>query len=55
MVDEQLHEYDIYFSNIAGHQTTFKIAKDNIIERHGDHSSSYTDYFMSKLKENLRE
>ena len=53
MLDEQLHEYDIYFSNIAGQFTTFKISKENIIERHGKHSSSYVNYFMSKLKENI--
>ena len=55
MIDEQMHEYDIYFSRIAGQHTTFKIAQDNIIERHGEHSSSYVNYFMSKLRENLRE
>jgi len=55
MVDEQFHEYDIYFSNIAGQFTTFKISKDNIIERHGEHSSSYVNYFMSKLKENIEK
>ncbi|MBC8487097.1 MAG: hypothetical protein H8D45_13800 [Bacteroidetes bacterium] len=55
MVDEQLHEFDIYFSKIAGQHATFKIAQDNIIERHGEHSSSYVNYFMSKLRENLGE
>ena len=55
MVDEQLHEYDIYFSTIVGQHTTFKIAQDNIIERHGEHTSSYVNYFMSKLKEHLKE
>ncbi len=55
MIDEDNNEYDIYFSKITGEHTTFKIEKDNIIERFGEQSSSYVNYFMSKLKQKLND
>jgi rubredoxin len=50
MIDENQKEFDVYFSRIRGEQSTFKISKDNLIEKFGKDSSSYVDYFMAKFK-----
>lgn len=50
MIDENKKEFDIYFSKICGEQSTFLIKDDDIVEKFGGDSSSYVDYFMSKLK-----
>jgi len=50
MIDEDKKEYDIYFSKIRGEHSTFKISEDDIVEKYGEDSSSYVDYFMSKFK-----
>jgi len=55
MTDENEKEYDVYFSKICGEHSTFKIRKDDIIEKYGEDSSAYLNYFMSKLKKgNMR-
>ena len=50
MIDENQTEYDVYFSRLRGEQSTFKISNGDIVEKYGKDSSSYVDYFMSKLK-----
>lgn len=50
MVDENNKEFDVYFSKICGEHSTFLIQEDNIIERYGEDSSSYLNYFNSRLK-----
>jgi len=50
LIDENNKEYDVYFSKICGEHSTFKIREDDIIEKHGEDSSAYLNYFMSKLK-----
>jgi hypothetical protein len=50
MTDKDSKEFDVYFSKICGEHSTFLIQKDNIIERYGKESSSYVNYFMSRLK-----
>lgn len=55
MIDQQDREYHVYFSSIAGEQSTFKIEKDNIVEQHGEDASAYMSYFMKKLKLNLEK
>jgi hypothetical protein len=51
MIDEDQKEYDVYFSRLRGEQSTFKISNGDIVGKYGKDSSSYMDYFMSKLKE----
>ena len=50
MTDENNKEFDVYFSKICGEHSTFLIHDDDIVEKYGKDSSSYVDYFMSKLK-----
>lgn len=50
MIDELDNEYDVYFSRVAGEQSTFKVDKEDIIERYGDDHSSYVSYFMKRFK-----
>ena len=50
LVDETDKEFDVYFSRICGQQSTFKIKEDDIIERFGKDSTTYQNYFRSKLK-----
>lgn len=50
MVDKDKKKYDVYFSRIAGEYSTFKMEENNIIEKYGEHSSDYQDYFLAKLK-----
>ena len=50
MIDKEEQEFDVSFSRIRNEHSTFKVSNDQIIEKHGKDSSSYLDYFMSKLK-----
>ncbi len=50
MINRNNIEFDVYFSKICGEHSTFVIHKDDIIEKHGEDSSSYVNYFMSRLK-----
>jgi hypothetical protein len=51
MTDKENKEYNVYFSAIAGEHMTFKIEEDNVVERYGEDSSEYFDYFTSRLKQ----
>ena len=53
-LDSEGMQYELYFSKIAGEHTTFKIERDSIIEKYGEDSSSYLNYFMAKLNEKLK-
>lgn len=55
MIDKENREFHVYFSSIAGEHTTFKIEKDNIVEKYGEDSSAYLNYFSKKLKINLEK
>ena len=50
MIDEDQKEYDVYFSRLRGEHSTLKISNGEIVEKYGKDSSSYVDYFMSKLR-----
>ena len=50
MVDEDNKEYHVFFSKICGEQSTFKIKENDIVEMHGEDSSAYVNYFMSRFK-----
>ena len=50
MIDENKEKYNVYFSSIVGEHTTFKIEKANVVEKYGEDSSAYLDYFTKKLK-----
>jgi hypothetical protein len=50
MIDENQRSFDVYFSRIRGEHSTFKISNGDVVEKYGKDSSSYLDYFMSKLK-----
>lgn len=50
MTDENDREFDVYFSKICGEHSTFLIHQDDIIEKYGKDSSSYVNYFMSRIK-----
>jgi uncharacterized protein YbaR (Trm112 family) len=46
MVDEEGEQYEIYFSEIVGEHSTYKIT-DSDIESYGDDSDDYMNYFGS--------
>jgi hypothetical protein len=46
MTDKQGKEYDIYFSRIAGEQSTYQVSGDTV-KASGEHSSKYTYFRMS--------
>ena len=50
MINSKNIEFDVYFSKICGEHSTFVIHKDDIIEKHGEDSSAYVNYFMSRLR-----
>lgn len=54
MMDKDKKEYDIYFSRIAGEQSTYKVSGDKTVMAAGEHSHRYT-YFKipDKLKKYL--
>ena len=51
MTDEEGKHFDVYFSRIAGEESTFKISDNNIIAKYGKDDSHYINYFISKFKE----
>jgi len=53
MIDANNKEYDLYFSRLRGEESTFKIGKDDIVEKYGKDSSSYVDYFMSRFRKEM--
>ena len=52
MIDKDKKEYDVYFSRIAGEQSTYKVAGDKTVMATGEHSHRYT-YF--KIPEELKK
>jgi hypothetical protein len=50
MIDEDNKEFEVYFSKICGEHSTFLIHEDDVVEKYGEDSSSYVNYFMSRLK-----
>ena len=50
MIDKDGKEYDLYFSRIRGEHSTFKVHQNDIVERYGEDSSSYVEYFMAKFR-----
>jgi hypothetical protein len=50
MIDENDKEYHVFFSKICGEKSTFKIKENDIVERYGEDSSAYVNYFMSRFK-----
>ncbi len=46
MIDSQHTEHEIYFSRIAGEQSTYKVSEGNVTET-GEHSYRYTQFKMS--------
>ncbi len=55
MVFENYKKYDIYFSKITGEHSTFKIYKNDIIEKHGEHVSGYLANFLDKWEKQKTE
>ena len=52
MIDKDTKEYDVYFSRIAGEQSTYQVAGDQTVSATGEHSHRYT-YF--KIPEELKK
>ncbi|MGD0582968.1 MAG: hypothetical protein ABR974_08505 [Bacteroidales bacterium] len=50
MINSKNIEFDVYFSKICGERSTFVIKENDIIEKHGENSSAYVNYFTSRLK-----
>ncbi len=50
MIDKDQKEYDLYFSRLRGEHSIFKIGNGDIVEKYGEGSSSYVDFFMAKFK-----
>ena len=50
MIDENNKEYHVFFSKICGEHSTFKIKENDIVEKYGEDSSAYVNYFMSRFK-----
>ena len=54
MIDRDLKEYNIYFSRIAGEQSTYQVRDDTVMST-GEDSSKYTYFKMSdKFKKFLK-
>lgn len=51
MTDSDNNHFDVYFSRIAGEESTFKISHNNIIAKYGKDDSHYVNYFISRFKE----
>ena len=47
MIDEKGRESDIYFSRIAGEESTYKVS-DNVVTATGEHSGKYTYFRLSE-------
>ncbi len=45
MIDEDMQEYEIVFSKIAGKKCTYKIKDHKIIERYGDDANAYINFW----------
>ncbi|MCD4737085.1 MAG: hypothetical protein K8R53_13660 [Bacteroidales bacterium] len=55
MIDESDNkEYHVFFSSVAEEHSTFKIFKDNIIEKFGEDSTAYVSYFAQILKAQMK-
>ena len=54
-IDLDGNVYEVFFSRFVGEHVTFKIEKNNIIEKFGEDASSYLSYFSTKLKQQLQE
>ena len=55
MKDKANTEYNIYFSRIAGEQSTYKVSGDSSVMIAGEHSDRYTYFKMpDELKKFLR-
>lgn len=53
MIDRDQKEYDIYFSRIAGEESTYKVDGDSVMAT-GEHADRYTYFKMSdKFKKYL--
>jgi hypothetical protein len=52
MMDKDRKEYDVYFSRIAGEQSTYKVSGDKEVMAAGEHSHRYT-YF--KIPEKFKK
>jgi uncharacterized protein YbaR (Trm112 family) len=52
MIDTDKKEYDVYFSRIAGEQSTYQVSGEKTISATGEHSHRYT-YF--KIPEELKK
>ncbi len=48
LIDEQKKEFDIYFSKVAGEQSTFKITGDHV-EIFGEHAENYLRFFGKRI------
>ena len=46
MKDKDNEEYNIYFSRIAGEQSTYKVSEDTSVMTAGEHSHRYTYFKM---------
>jgi hypothetical protein len=46
MIDEMRNEHEVYFSRIAGEQSTYKVS-DGSVKATGEHSHRYTHFKMS--------
>ena len=46
MIEKDNKEYDIYFSRIAGEQSTYKVSGDSSVMTAGEHSQRYTYFKM---------
>ena len=55
MINENNEEFAVYFSKIAGEHSTFMIKKDDIIEKYGEDTSAYLNYFMSKFRAKMEK
>lgn len=47
LIDSQRMEHEIYFSRIAGEQSTYKVNEGHVLET-GEHSHRYTHFKMSE-------
>ena len=45
MIDNHGKEYDIYFSEIFGEKSTYKISADKKVEKYGEDSADYQNYW----------
>ncbi|TSA24189.1 MAG: hypothetical protein D4R67_12240 [Bacteroidetes bacterium] len=53
MKHEDGRQYDVFFSRVAGEQSTFKIDQEDVIQQYGKDASAYVSYFTTKLKKQM--